>query len=108
MSASNGQFITASNQKYYSVSQPAWYRDWYNFAVLSSRQVHSQLNTLETEMRQFQQKIEESFSSLRTKVGKLDVGEPRASSADRPVSRASRRSRIAAAQAFASNQYSLP
>ena len=80
---------------------------WIYFVVISSRQVQTHIDTLEAELKTLQLSLEDKFRDLRKKVDMLP-SQPtsRVSSADRPPTRGSRRSRIMEAKAFASNKYS--
>lgn len=80
---------------------------WIYFVVISSRQVQTHIDTLEAELKTLQLSLEDKFRDLRKNVDMLP-SQPttRVSSADRPPTRSSRRSRIMEAKAFASNQYS--
>lgn len=80
----------------------------YFILVITARQVQTQMEALNCKMEELQNKLEEKFKSLRTRVSMMAQEEntSRQNSADRPISRSSRRSRIMEAQMFARNQYS--
>lgn len=77
--------------------------------MISARQVQTQMDALQSKMDDLQHSLEEKFRALRSRVNLMAQEEYNASGTrsniDRPVSRASRRSRIMEAQAFASQQY---
>lgn len=63
------------------------------------------MDSLDSEMMEFQRQLEEKFRRIRTSVDKISLHDSRVSSAERPTSKASRRTRIMEARAFASHQY---
>ena len=73
--------------------------------VISSRQVQSQLDSLDTEMKNLQDNLEDKFREFRRLLDHLP-SRPSTAVSDRPATRGSRRSRIMEAKAFASNIYS--